>query len=82
MKPVIQLERTGCGIASVAAIVGLSYPKAKSIANSLGIFAYDEGLWSETGRCENYWPASVLKRILGKFRFVRGKRYRTSLFWQ
>jgi hypothetical protein len=48
MKPVVQLERTGCGIASVAAIAGLSYPKAQSIANSLGIFAHDESLWSET----------------------------------
>lgn len=48
MKPVVQLERTGCGIASVAAIVGLTYPKAKSIANSIGIFAHDENLWSET----------------------------------
>jgi len=48
MKPVVQLERTGCGIASVAAIAGLSYPKAKSIANSLGIYAHDERLWSKT----------------------------------
>ena len=48
MKPVIQLERTGCGIASVAAIVGLSYPDAKSVANALGIFAHDERLWSDT----------------------------------
>ena len=48
MKPVVQLERTGCGIASVAAVAGLSYPKAKAIANSLGIFAADERLWSKT----------------------------------
>lgn len=48
MQPVIQLEQTGCGIASVAAIAGLSYPKTKSIANSLGIFAQDDNLWSET----------------------------------
>lgn len=48
MKPVVQLERTGCGIASIAAIAGLSYPKAKTIAKALGIFAQDESLWSET----------------------------------
>ncbi len=47
-KPVVQLEHTGCGIASAAAIVGLSYPEMKSIANSLGIFARDESLWSDT----------------------------------
>ena len=48
MKPVIQLEPTGCGIASVAAIAGVSYSRAKSAANSLGIFAEDRKLWSET----------------------------------
>jgi len=48
MKPVVQQERTGCGIASVAAIAGLSYAQAKTIANSLGIFASDRRLWSET----------------------------------
>ena len=48
MKPVIQLERTGCGIASVAALAGVSYARAKSAANALGIFADDQKLWSET----------------------------------
>jgi len=48
MKPVIQLESTGCGIASVAAIAGVSYLKAKSVARSHGIFASDQKLWSET----------------------------------
>jgi hypothetical protein len=47
-KPVIQLEGTGCGIASVAAAAGLSYAKTRSIAASLGIFADDESLWSDT----------------------------------
>jgi len=48
MKPVIQLERTGCGIASVAAMAGVTYSQAKSAAASLGIFADDRKLWSET----------------------------------
>lgn len=48
VKPVIQLEPTGCGIASAAAISGLTYPRAKAIANRLGIFAHDESLWSDT----------------------------------
>jgi len=46
--PVVQLERTGCGIASVAALSGRSYPEMKSIAETLGIFAHDQLLWSET----------------------------------
>jgi ABC-type bacteriocin/lantibiotic exporter with double-glycine peptidase domain len=48
MKPVIQAEATGCGIASVAAIAGVAYAVAKQHANLLGIFAQDPGLWSET----------------------------------
>ncbi len=49
MKPVVQLERTGCGIASVATLAGVSYAQAKRVANRLGIFADDPKLWSETG---------------------------------
>ena len=48
MKPVVQLERTGCGIASMAALAGVSYTQAKRVANRLGIFADDPRLWSET----------------------------------
>ena len=48
MKPVIQLETTGCAIASSAAIAGISYTKAKQLANSLSISAQDPMLWSST----------------------------------
>ena len=48
MKPVVQLERTGCGIASMATLAGVSYAQAKRVANRLGIFAEDPRLWSET----------------------------------
>ena len=48
LDPVVQLERTGCGIASVAAIVGLSYQEVQKIAESLGIFSNDRRLWTET----------------------------------
>jgi len=48
MHPVIQEEKTGCAIASCAAIAGLSYQQAQSIARSLGIYADDPALWSET----------------------------------
>lgn len=48
MKPVIQQEKTGCGIASVAAIAGVSYRSAKQAANRLGIYASDPLLWSKT----------------------------------
>lgn len=49
IKPVVQLEQTGCGIAAVAAIAGVSYRHTQRRANQLGIFATDHRLWSETG---------------------------------
>jgi len=48
MRSVVQLERTGCGIASMAVLAGVSYAQAKRVANRLGIFADDPRLWSET----------------------------------
>ena len=48
MSVVIQEEQTGCGIASVANIVGLSYAEVKVKANKIGIFAEDELLYSDT----------------------------------
>jgi ABC-type bacteriocin/lantibiotic exporter with double-glycine peptidase domain len=73
MKPVVQQEPTGCGIASVAAIAGLSYPKAQSIANSLGIFAEDESLWSETSHVRN---------LLGHFGIKAGSREIPFRSWE
>lgn len=45
---VVQEEATGCGIASVANIVGKTYAEMKAIANAMGIYAADESLWSDT----------------------------------
>ncbi|MBX3329680.1 MAG: hypothetical protein KF722_04705 [Nitrospira sp.] len=59
MKPVVQLEQTGCGIAAVAAIAGVSYRQAQRTANRLGIFANDRRLWSETAH---------VRRLLQEYR--------------
>ncbi len=48
LKPVIQEEPTGCGIASVANILGASYSAVKAMANAMGIYAEDKALWSDT----------------------------------
>lgn len=58
IRPVVQRERTGCGIASAAAIAGVSYARAKSVAASLDISARDRRLWSETAH---------VRRLLGRF---------------
>ena len=57
MKPVVQEEPTGCAIASAAAIAGITYQEAKSIANHIGIYAEDSSLWSEIDH---------IRRLLGK----------------
>ena len=49
MKPVVQEDVTGCGIASVAMLAGVSYKQARRAAGRLGISADDPRLWSETG---------------------------------
>jgi ABC-type bacteriocin/lantibiotic exporter with double-glycine peptidase domain len=72
MKPVLQLERTGCGIASVAAIAGLPYLKAKSVASSLGIHARDEALWSDT---------SHVRKLLRHFGFSASSREHPFRSW-
>ena len=48
MIAVIQEEKTGCAIASSAAIAGISYKEARRIANGMGVYAEDSVLWSGT----------------------------------
>ena len=52
-NPVVQLDRTGCGVAAVAAISSRSCPEMKSIADTIGIFAHDQLLWSNTASVRN-----------------------------
>lgn len=61
MKPIIQEEMTGCGIASVAAIAGVSYTHAQTAGASLGIFASDPRLWSDTNH---------VRRLLAHFGYI------------
>jgi hypothetical protein len=44
LKPVVQEETTGCGIASVANILGKTYSEMKATANAMGIHASDKSL--------------------------------------
>jgi ABC-type bacteriocin/lantibiotic exporter with double-glycine peptidase domain len=48
MKLVIQKEKTGCGIASVAMLAGISYSKAKGIAEEIGVYSDDSELCSDS----------------------------------
>lgn len=73
MKPVVQRESTGCGIASVAAIAGLSYARAKMIAGSLGISAQDQRLWSQT---------SPVRKLLSCLGVKTGRSERPFRSWE
>lgn len=47
LKPVVQEDPTGCGIASVAAVTGRTYVAVKRAAAQLGIVVTDPTLWSD-----------------------------------
>mgnify|MGYP001449173365 CR=1 FL=1 len=70
MKPVVQLEPTGCGIASVAALAGVSYTTTKRVANQMGIVAEDPRLWSETTSVRRLLRRHRLRASAGETPFV------------
>ncbi len=72
MKPVVQEDRTGCGIAAVAAIAGVSYARAKAVAASSGIFAHEVSLWSEMG---------PVQRLLSRFGLRAARTTRPFRSW-
>lgn len=61
MRPVIQEEATGCGIAAVAAVAGVTYKQARQAAKVLGIVAADQRLWSDT---------APVRRLLRRYRIA------------
>ncbi len=73
MKPVIQLAKTGCGIASVAALAGVSYTAAKRVANRMGISVTDNRLWSETAH---------VRRLLKQYRLRASTREMPFHSWE
>ena len=72
MKPVVQLEPTGCGIASVAALAGVSYKAAQRSAQRLGIVASDPRLWSTT---------SHVRRLLQRYGLRAQRAERPFVSW-
>lgn len=70
MKPVVQREPTGCGIASVATLAGVSYAQAKQAANRLGIVADDPRLWSETQPVRDLMKHFRIRAASGEVPFV------------
>ncbi len=73
MKLVIQEEKTGCAIASTALLAGVSYEKAKEVANSIGIFAEDSVLWSET---------TYVRKLLSQFEIKTDEKETPFTDWE
>ena len=73
LLPVIQEEKTGCAIASTAVLAGVSYQEARKMANSMGIFAEDKALWSET----NY-----IRKLLKSFNVNTDKNETPFVNWE
>lgn len=73
INPVIQPETGGCGIASAAALAGLSYAQAKRVATALGIEVTDSRLWSET---------APLRRLLKELGVKAAPGERPFTTWQ
>jgi|GEM_PF-325095 len=73
VNPVIQEERTGCGIASVATGVGVRYRQVQRVAHRLGMFSEEPRLWSQT----NY-----VRRLLRQFSIRAARVEVRFLPWQ
>ena len=73
MKGVIQEEESGCGIASVANIVGLPYQEVKQKAKEMGIFAEDKQLYSDT---------EYISRLLAEYNIETSKKECAFTSWE
>ena len=69
MKAIIQLDRTGCGIAAVAALAGVNYREARLAASRLDIYVDDPALWSETEPVRRLLTAYGIKSARTEVRF-------------
>jgi len=71
-EPVVQEDRTGCGLASVAVLAGRTYAAVKTEAARLGIAVDDSRLWTET---------DSVRRLLDRFGIAAGRREEAFRSW-
>mgnify|MGYP000185013675 CR=1 FL=1 len=70
MKAIFQEEETGCGLACVAMLAGVSYQAVREAAAGLGIFASDEALYSDTAYVRRLLEHYALKAEPGETPFT------------
>ena len=73
IQAVVQQDRTGCAIASVAALAGITYTDAKRVATRLGISVEDSSLWSSTAH---------VRRLLAELQLKVAPRERSFRSWK
>ena len=73
MNTVLQEDRTGCGIASVAAITSQKYGVVKKAAARLGISVNDPKLWSDT---------QPVRNLLASFGIAVGQKEEPFRSWE
>jgi ABC-type bacteriocin/lantibiotic exporter with double-glycine peptidase domain len=74
MKPVIQEEKTGCGIAAAATLAGVTYRQARRAAGELNISATDARLWSDSIYVRRLLAHFGIHAAMGKVKFVSWDR--------
>ncbi len=73
MKPVIQEDKTGCGLASVAALASVSYLHVKTVANKLSINVQNPQLWSDT---------MYVRKLLANYGLSTSRKTTTFKSWE
>ena len=73
LTPVIQEDPTGCGLASVATVAGVSYHQVKKIAGKLDIDFQDPQLWSDT---------KYIRKLLSYYGFSVSRQRRPFTSWE
>ena len=73
MRPVVQEERTGCGIAAVATLARVTYKDARRAAERLGIVASDPRLWSDSAH---------VHRLLAQYDMAAARSERPFRSWK
>ena len=73
LEPVLQRDRTGCGLASVAALAGRDYAAVRRTAARLGIRVADPALWRRT---------EAVRRLLAHYRIAAAPREEPFTSWR
>ncbi len=73
IQVVLQEDPSGCGLASVAMVAGRTYGEVKKLANSIGIYAEDTKLYSDTG---------YVRRLLKEYGIRASKEEKPFTSWE